>query len=71
MSTASRDTLLQVFQDKTNRTLKPVVDKIINHSTKGYGFHERFMVNHLMSMVLASGARLSRTIIVQCRGVDQ
>ena len=40
MSTASRDTLLQVFQDKTNRTLKPVVDKIINHSTKGYGFHE-------------------------------
>jgi hypothetical protein len=34
MSTASRNTLLQVFQDKTNRILTPVVDKIINHSTK-------------------------------------
>ena len=39
MSTASRNTLLQVFQDKTNRILTPVVDKIINHSTKGSGFH--------------------------------
>ena len=38
MSTASRDTLLQVFQDQTNRILTPVVDKIINHSTKGVGF---------------------------------
>lgn len=38
MSTASRDTLLQVFQDKTNRILTPVVNKVIEHSTKGTGF---------------------------------